>query len=198
VVSQIIDLRRFVRAGDSCAFVRADDAELPGVFSHVSTRWATVEVARGALVVADRIRSALYRDGCRLAATFQVQAVSSGDTADVVEVAVASAAVLGERARRTTANSRTATAVHVRSGAGIVKLEARIANVSDGGLAFTAEDRFAPGDELTLVGDEPAFRVRVRVVRRRVAEGGVALFGCRVIAATIEDEKRLRALAVNA
>jgi hypothetical protein len=42
-----------------------------------------------------------------------------------------------------------------------------------------------------------AFRVRVRVVRRTAGADGAARFGCRLVAATADDEERLRALAAT-
>jgi hypothetical protein len=39
--------------------------------------------------------------------------------------------------------------------------------------------------------------VRVRVVRRTAGANGGARFGCRLVAATADDEERLRALAAT-
>ena len=57
----------------------------------------------------------------------------------------------------------------------------------------------APGDEVTIVREGAVgFRVRVRVVRRRPVPSGTTRFGCRLVAATADDEEpRLRALAAS-
>ena len=74
----------------------------------------------------------------------------------------------------------------------------RIVDVASGGIGIEGPDAFVPGDEVTIVRDgREAFRVRVRVVRRTAGPDGGARFGCRLVAATADDEERLRALAAT-
>ena len=74
----------------------------------------------------------------------------------------------------------------------------RIVDIASGGIGIEGADVFAPGDEITIVREgRIAFRVRVRVVRRTAGPDGAARFGCRLVAATADDEERLRALAAS-
>ena len=195
-MSPIIDLRRFLRAGDRGTAQRADGGEVRLTYRHVSTRWATADAPRGAVRIEDTLRAALARDGCRLAVAFEVLECAQGSEFDSIELTVTSATVLGERRTPTAgASGDAATAIHVRSDGNVVRVAARVLEMAGTGLVFEGDDRFAPGDELTLAADGPsAFRVRVRVVRRSHGQAAAAIYDCRVVAATADDEQRLRAL----
>src|SRR4051794_41876967 len=116
-MAPVIDLRRFARAGERTVLVRLDGRELRAAFSHVSTEWATVELPHAALAVSDHVRAALFRDGARLAVTFEVLGIRDGSAEDSAELTVVAAAVLGERPIRTPAVGEGA-AGGVRGGAG--------------------------------------------------------------------------------
>jgi hypothetical protein len=80
----------------------------------------------------------------------------------------------------------------------VERVPVRIVDVAAGGIGIEGADLFAPGDEITIAREGPlAFRVRVRVVRRTLGHDGAARYGCRVVAATTDDEERLRALAAT-
>jgi hypothetical protein len=195
----IIDLRRLVRANDRGLLVRRDGHELAVVFAHVSTRWATVVAPTGAVRFEDVLRTTLVAAGTRVAVAFEVLEVSAGSTGDTLELTVVSATVLGERrAPAPVVDPGAVTAIHVRSDGIVVRAPARVAEAEESRLAFVADDRFAPGDEVTLAADGSAgFRVRVRVVRRSPGADGMR-FETRLVAATAEDELRVRALVAVA
>ncbi len=198
-MTELIDLRQFLRVGDRGAFTRSDGSDLTVQFTHISTRWATVEAVSGALVPETSVRSELRRDGTRLVVQFEVLDVTPRNGVDVVELRSGSAVVLGERAQRRPIDEGDATAVLVLPGDHVVRVPVTVVDVSASGVSFQAEDRFAPGDEISLVRDgEHAFRVHLRVVRRGAGSGGRASFGCRMIAATEHDEEELRAFAAIA
>jgi hypothetical protein len=191
----MIDLRRFVRAREMGMLLRREGVELRATYVHVSTRWATVSVDRGTLRVDDVVRATYFADGTRLSVTFEVLEVTNASGADTVELTATNSVVLGERrsSNRELA-TETVTAIHVRSDSTVVRAPAVLLELTASTLAFEADDCFAPADEITLAADgEGAFRVRVRVVRRTRASRG-AHYDCRVIAATAEDELRVRAL----
>jgi hypothetical protein len=170
------------------------------VFTHVSTEWATVDVQHAALVVSDHLRTALYRDGARLAVTFEALDVRNGSTEDSVELTVVSAAVMGERPLRTPAVGAEGEAVAIRvvGDDRVERVPVRIVDVAVGGIGIEGADLFAPGDEVTIAREgQLAFRVRVRIVRRTLGHDGAARYGCRVVAATTDDEERLRSLAAT-
>jgi hypothetical protein len=199
-MTPVIDLRRFARAGERTVLVRLDGRELRAAFSHVSTEWATVELPHAALTVSDHVRAALFRDGARLAVTFEVLEVRDGSTEDSAELTVVAAAVLGERPLRTPAAVGEGEAMAIRVGTDdhVERVPVRIVDVASGGIGIEGADMFAPGDEITIVRDgREAFRVRVRVVRRTAGANGAARFGCRLVAATADDEERLRSLAAT-
>src|SRR4051812_3107608 len=102
-MTPVIDLRRFARAGERAVLVRLDGRQMRASFSHVSTEWATVEVPHAMVAISDNLRTALYRDGARLAVTFEVLDVTPGPNDDRIELTVVAAAVLGERPIRTPA-----------------------------------------------------------------------------------------------
>lgn len=195
----VIDLRRFARAGERAVLVRLDGRQVRAGFSHVSTEWATVDVPHATVVVSDHLRTALDRDGARLAVTFEVLDVTSGSSEDSAELTVVAAAVLGERPVRTPApvGEDEAIAIRLVGDDHVERVPVRIVDIAVGGVGIEGADVFAPGDEITIVREgRIAFRVRVRVVRRTVGHDGAAHFGCRLVAATADDEARLRALAV--
>lgn len=197
-MTPVIDLRRFAQTGERTVLVRQDGREVRASFSHVSTEWATVHVPHAAIVVADHVRAALFRDGARLAVTFEVLDVRDGSSEDAVELTVVAAAVLGERPIRTPAplGEGEALAIRVVSDDRVERVAVRIVDVASGGIGIEGPDQFAPGDEITIVREgQLAFRVRVRVVRRTAGHDGAAHFGCRVVAASADDEERLRSLA---
>jgi hypothetical protein len=146
------------------------------------------------------VRAALFRDGARLAVTFEVLEVHRGSSDDSAELTVVAAAVLGERPIRTPAVVGEGEALAIRVGQDdhVERIPVRIMDVASGGIGIEGPDAFAPGDEITIARDgrEP-FRVRVRVVRRTAGANGGARFGCRLVAATADDEERLRALAAT-
>jgi hypothetical protein len=190
----LIDLRRFVRAGDAGAFRRADGADVRVIYGHVSTLWATVQSPRGAVATGDALQAILDGSGTRVLVTLEAIEVVPGVTGDRCELSVTGTVVLADRReapRATTAIGLVA--IHVRSDGFVVRTAAVATDVSTAGVQFEAEDRFAPGDEVTLTqeGGE-GFRVRVRVVRRTATASG-ARYGCRVVAATAADEERLLA-----
>lgn len=196
----VIDLRRFARAGERAVLARLDGRQVRAAFAHVSTEWATVEVPHATVAVSDHVRTALYREGARLAVTFEVLDVTSGATADSVELTVVAAVVLGERPIRTPApvGEGEAVAIRVVSDDRVERVQVRIIDVAVGGIGIEGADVFAPGDEITIVGEgRVGFRVRVRVVRRTAGHDGAARYGCRLVAATADDEERLRALAAT-
>lgn len=198
-MSDLIDLRQFLRVGDRGSFTRADGSEMTVQYTHVSTRWATVEAHSGAIEPESSVRSELRRDGTRLVVQFEVLDVTARGGVDIVELRAGSAVVLGERAPRRSLDDGDAAAVLVLPGDHVVRVPVRVVDVSASGVSFQAEDRFAPGDEVTLTrGGDHAFRVRLRVVRRGIGSGGQASFGCRMIAATEHDEEELRAFAAIA
>jgi hypothetical protein len=195
-VTDLIDLRQFLRVGDRGSFMRPDGSELTVQFTHISTRWATVEAQAAALEPETSVRAELRRDGTRVVVQFEVLDVAHRPGVDIAELRAGNAVVLGERAARHAVDEGDATAVLVLPGDHVARVPVRVVDVSASGVSFQAEDRFAPGDEITLVRDgEHAFRVRLRVVRRGAGAGGHAAFGCRVIAATEHDEEELRAFA---
>lgn len=197
-MTPVIDLRRFARAGERAVLVRLDGRQVRAGFAHVSTEWATVEVPHANLAVSDHVRTALYHDGARLAVTFEVLDVTPGSTSDSAELTVVAAAVLGERPIRTPApvGEGEALAIRVISDERVERVPVRIVDVAVGGIGIEGADVFAPGDEITIVREgRVGFRVRVRVVRRTLGRDGAARFGCRLVAATADDEERLRALA---
>jgi hypothetical protein len=199
-MTPVIDLRRFARAGERAVLVRLDGRQVRASFAHVSTEWATVEVPHATVVVSDHVRTALYRDGARLAVTFEVLDVTAGSTSDSAELTVVAAAVLGERPIRTVApvGEGEAVAIRVVSDERVERTPVRIVDVAVGGIGIEGADVFAPGDEVTIVREgHVGFRVRVRVVRRMVGHDGAARFGCRLVAATADDEERLRAIAAR-
>ena len=192
----LIDLRRFVRTGGAGVLVRADSHEFAVVYGHVSTLWATAQCPRGAIVAGDIVQTVLEGSGTRVLATYEAIEVAPGVTGDRCELTITGAVVLAERRvePRTTTGSASLVAVHVRSDGFVVRCPAVATDVSTSGVSFEADDRFAPGDEVTLVqeGDD-AFRVRVRVIRRTATLSG-ARYACRVVAATVADEERLLAV----
>jgi hypothetical protein len=198
-MTPVIDLRRFVRTGEWAVLVRLDGRQMRALFSHVSTEWATVEVPHAHVVVSDHLRTALYRDGARLAVTFEVLDVTPGSTDDSAELTVVAAAVLGERPVRTPpVGEGEALAIRLVGEEHVERVPVRIVDVAVGGIGIEGPDVFAPGDEITIAREgSSAFRVRVRVVRRTVGHDGAARFGCRLVAATADDEERLRALAAT-
>ncbi len=199
-MTPVIDLRRFARPGERAVLVRLDGRQVRAGFCHVSTEWATVEVPPATVVVSDSLRTALYREGARLAVTFEVLDVVPGSTSDRVELTVVAAAVLGERPIRTPApvGEGEALAIRVVGDDHVERIPVRIVDVSVGGIGIEGADAFAPGDEITIVREgRMSFRVRVRVVRRTAGTDGAARFGCRLVAATADDEERLRALATS-
>ncbi len=199
-MTPVIDLRRFARAGERAVLVRLDGRQVRAAFAHVSTEWATVAVPHATMVVSDHVRTALYRDGARLAVTFEVLDVTSGSTEDSAELTVVAAAVLGERPIRTAApaGESEALAIRVVSDDRVERVPVRIIDFAVGGIGIEGADVFAPGDEITIVGEgRVGFRVRVRVVRRTVGQDGAARYGCRLVAATADDEERLRNLAAS-
>jgi len=199
-MTPVIDLRRFARAGERTVLVRMDGRELRAAFSHVSTEWATVDIPHASVTASDHVRAALFRDGARLAVTFEVLEVHGGTSDDSAELTVVAAAVLGERPIRTPAAVGEGEALAIRVGHDdhVERIPVRIMDVASGGIGIEGPDAFAPGDEITIARDgrEP-FRVRVRVVRRTAGADGGARFGCRLVAATADDEERLRALAAT-
>jgi hypothetical protein len=195
-VTDLIDLRQFLRVGDRGSLMRPDGADAVVQFTHISTRWATVEASAASLEPEMSVRAELRRDGTRLVVQFEVLDVTQRGGVDVCELRAGSAVVLGERAARHSVDEGAATAILVLPGDHVTRVPVRVVDVSASGVSFQAEDRFAPGDEITLVRDgEHAFRVRLRVVRRGAGNDGHASFGCRVIAATEHDEEELRAFA---
>jgi len=199
-MTPVIDLRRFARAGERTVLVRPDGRELRAAFSHVSTEWATADVPHASVIASDHVRAALFRDGARLAVTFEVLEVHRGSSDDSAELTVVAAAVLGARPIRTPAVVGEGAALAIRVGRAdhVERIPVRIMDVASGGIGIEGPDAFAPGDEITIARDgrEP-FRVRVRVVRRTAGANGGARFGCRLVAATADDEERLRALAAT-
>jgi PilZ domain len=199
-MTPVIDLRRFARAGERSVLVRLDGRELRATFSHVSTEWATVDVPHAAVAVSDHVRAALFRDGARLAVTFEVLGVRDGSAEDSAELTVVAAAVLGERPIRAPAAVGEGEALAIRVGRDdhVERVPVRIVDVAAGGIGIEGADAFVPGDEITIVREgREAFRVRVRVVRRTAGRDGAARFGCRLVAATADDEERLRSLAAT-
>jgi hypothetical protein len=199
-MTPVIDLRRFARAGERAVLVRLDGRQVRASISHVSTEWATVEVPHATVTVSDNLRTALYRDGARLAVTFEVLDVTAGSNEDTVELTVVAAAVLGERPIRTPApvGEGEALAIRVVGDDHVERVPVRIVDIASGGIGIEGADVFAPGDEITIVREgRIAFRVRVRVVRRTAGPDGAARYGCRLVAATADDEERLRALAAS-
>lgn len=199
-MAPVIDLRRFARSGERAVLVRLDGRQMRAGFSHVSTEWATVTVPHAMVAVSDNLRTALYRDGARLAVTFEVLGVTAGSSEDTVELTVVAAAVLGERPIRTPApiGEGEALAIRVVGDDHVERVPVRIVDIASGGIGIEGADVFAPGDEVTIVREgRVGFRVRVRVVRRTAGAHGAARFGCRLVAATADDEERLRALAAS-
>ncbi len=199
-MTPVIDLRRFARAGERAVLVRLDGRQVRASFGHVSTEWATVEVPHAMVAVSDNVRTALYREGARLAVTFVALDVVAGSSEDRVGLTVVAAAVLGERPIRTPApvGDGEALALRVVGDNRVERVPVRIVDVAVGGIGIEGADVFAPGDEITIVREgRIAFRVRVRVVRRTAGSDGTARFGCRLVAATAEDAERLRALAAT-
>jgi len=199
-MTPVIDLRRFARAGERTVLVRPDGRELRAAFSHVSTEWATADVPHASVIASDHVRAALFRDGARLAVTFEVLEVHRGSSDDSAELTVVAAAVLGERPIRAPAVVGEGEALAMRVGQDDhdERIPERMMDVASGGIGIEGPDAFAPGDEITIARDGRApFRVRVRVVRRTAGANGGARFGCRLVAATADDEERLRALAAT-
>lgn len=199
-MTPVIDLRRFARAGERAVLVRLDGRQVRASFGHVSTGWATVDVPHAAVAVSDNLRTALYREGARLAVTFEVLDVVAGSSEDRVGLTLLAAAVLGERPIRTPApgGEDEALAIRVAGDDQVERVPVRIVDVAVGGIGIEAADVFAPGDEITIVREgRITFHVRVRVVRRTAGSDGTARFGCRLVAATADDEERLRALAAT-
>jgi hypothetical protein len=192
----VIDLRRFVRAGDRVLLVSPDGRDVHATFTHVSTQWASADVPRGVVGVSETLRAALTRDGTRLAVTFEALDVRELIESDSVELTVVAAAVLGNRpAARATVPADAAVAIFVDPDEHVVRVPVQIVAMDGDGLDVICADRFAPGDEITIAREgADAFRVRVRVVRRAVESAAAARFACRVVAATSDDEERLRAL----
>lgn len=188
----LIDLRRFVRAGDAGVLRRADGVDLRTIYGHVSTLWATVQCARGAVAPGDSMQSILDGAGTRVLVTFEAIEVVPGVTGDRCELAVSGTVVLAERREAPRSVARLGlVAIHVRSDGFVVRVDAVATDVSTAGVQFEADDRFAPGDEVTLAQEGGAgFRVRVRIIRRTATAAG-ARYGSRVVAATAVDEERL-------
>ncbi len=196
----VIDLRRFVRAGDRVLLVARDGRDVQATFTHVSTQWASADVPRGSVATSESLRSALARSGTRLAVTFEALDVRQLIESDSIELAVVAAAVLGNRpaASDRALPPEMAVAIHVDADERVVRVPVQIVSAADGDIDLVCADRFAPGDEVTIAreGPEP-FRVRVRIARRSPDGTATARFGCRVVAATGDDEVRLRALVVT-
>lgn len=199
-MTPVIDLRRFARAGERAVLVRLDGRQVGASFNHVSTEWATVDVPHAMVAISDNLRTALYREGARLAVTFEVLDVVAGSSEDRIGLTVVAAAVLGERPIRTPAPAGEGEAIAIRvvGDDQVERVPVRIVDVAAGGIGIEGADVFGPGDEITIVREgRVAFRVRVRVVRRTAGGDGSARFGCRLVAATAGDEQRLRALAAT-
>jgi hypothetical protein len=147
-MTPVIDLRRFARAGERTVLVRPDGRELRAAFSHVSTEWATAEVPHASVIASDHVRAALFRDGARLAVTFEVLEVHRGSSDDSAELTVVAAAVLGERPIRTPAVVGEGEALAIRVGQDdhVERIPVRIMDVASGGIGIEGPDAFAPGD----------------------------------------------------
>jgi PilZ domain len=195
-----IDLRRFARAGEVVTLSNARGAPVRLRLEHVSTRWLSASIQPGDVQAEDVIRGELARDGCRLAVVLEAFSVEPRTAhAALVELSVVDAVVLGERRRpRLDARAHEAWLLVPRRDRPTQRLPARIVDVSQTGVAFQAEDRLAPGDEVTLAGDEGPFEVRVRVIRRSAGSFGRAVFGCQVLVATPADEDWMRRLLEHA
>ena len=191
----IIDLRRFVRAREMGSLGRRDGSEVRVTYLHVSTRWATVSVDRDSLRVEDVARASYFAGGTRLSVTFEVLEVTNAAASDTVELTATNAVVLGERrSPAEVVDFDAVTAIRVSSDQAVVRAPAVLLELTSSTLVFEAGDCFAPGDEVTLAADgDAAFRIRVRVVRRTGATRG-AHYDCHLVAATVEDELRVRAL----
>ena len=178
----LIDLRRFVRSGDTTILVVNTDTA-KAVFTRVGCHGATITTPPGVITETALARCALYRDGCRLAVTFAVAAVLHNHDVDHAELAMVSGAVLGQREpRHLPVGNGNATIIRRVNGA-TQFLAARLVDVSSNGVAFECDDRLVLGDELTVVRDDAdrPLRIDVRVVHRDHRSGGQVVFGCRVV-----------------
>jgi hypothetical protein len=196
----LIDLRRFLGAGDRLHLTAADGGELMLDVEHVAPRWATLLAPHGRVPERGVLRGELARNDLRAAARFDVLHVEPRDAiCDVVEVAVADVIVLGERrAPRSATGAEHVTVVQQRPDRPTVRVGARVIDVSSTGIAFQAEDRFAIGDELVLLAESAhRFQVSIRVVHRERAPFGRVQYGCQVVAASAADRAELRALMTS-
>jgi len=192
----LIDLRRFARVGDVVTFASARGGDVRLTLDHVSTRWVSAVAPPGTVLADDVLRGELARDGCRLAVVLEALSVEgAAGRGELAELGVMDAVVLGERRTpRLEGGTHEAWLVLARRDRPAQRLPARIVDVSRTGVAFQAEDRLAPGDVVTIAGDEGPFQVRVRVIRRSAGTFGRAVFGCQVLAATPADEDWMRRL----
>jgi hypothetical protein len=175
----LIDLRRFVHPGEAMTIMVADQPYTGRVVG-VASDWLALEVAEHAVTIGEHVSAALYRDNCRLTTRLRVSHIASG-TVDTVRLELAAAVVLGERQRRVAPQRPLPATVLAPHAAGAtIAVRVRVIDVSPSGLAFESEDRFRPGDALSLVPDDDrGSRWQVRVVRRRVLDHQRAVFGCR-------------------
>jgi len=189
-VAQIIDLRRFLRAGDDGVLCRFDGVPLDVRYEHVTTACAEASTNAGSFVIGDAVRGEVRSRGVRLAVAFDVRSVRTSDSAAVLELALADAIVLGDRrAARFAARGTPARVLH---DAGGEEHEVRLLDVSRGGVGFAgAAATFSPGDELVLgTHHRAALGLRVQVVRRDDDVRG-SRYGCRVLIERDEDAEIL-------
>ncbi len=176
----LIDLRRFVQLDEVITLMTAAQP-CEGRVVGVASDWLALEVAAHAVSVGEHVNAALYRDNTRLATRLRVAMLAGSDALETVTLELVGAVVLGERERRVAPQRPLAATVLVPHPAGVtMAIRARVIDYSPGGLAFESEDRFRPGDQLSLVPDDDRrSRWVVRVVRRSVLDHERAVYGCR-------------------